>query len=147
MSRKITRAVARICAGLQQQLYLGNLDAKRDWGYAPEYVDAMWRMMQLDEPDDFVVATGETHTVREFVQTAFDYVGLDWEKYVEIDPKYFRPNEVEILQGDASKAERTFGWRPKVKFEGLVKLMVDADIKQFTEQVEGRLAKRTVSLE
>ena len=106
VSRKITRAVARIRAGLQNRLYLGNLDAKRDWGYAPEYVEAMWRMMQLDAPDDFVVATGETHTVREFAQIAFDHVGLDWEKYVEIDPKYFRPNEVDVLQGDASKAER-----------------------------------------
>jgi len=147
VSRKITRAIARIRAGLQQRLYLGNLDAKRDWGYAPEYVDAMWRMMQLDEPDDFVVATGETHTVREFVQTAFDYVGLDWEKYVEIDPKYFRPNEVDILQGDASKAERMFGWRPRVRFSELVKLMVDADMKLLADQIEGRLARQTSSLE
>jgi GDPmannose 4,6-dehydratase len=142
VSRKITRAVARIRAGLQQRLYLGNLEAKRDWGYAPEYVEAMWRMMQLDEPDDFVVATGETHTVREFVQIAFDYVGLDWEKFVEIDEKYFRPNEVDILQGDASKAERVFGWRPKVKLEGLVKLMVEADTKLLADQIEGRLAKQ-----
>lgn len=141
VSRKITRAVARIRAGLQHRLYLGNLEAKRDWGYAPEYVEAMWRMMQLDEPDDFVVATGETHTVREFVQIAFDYVGLDWEKYVEIDEKYFRPNEVDILQGDASKAERMFGWRPKVKLEALVKLMVDADNKLLADQIEGRLAR------
>lgn len=147
VSRKITRAVARIHAGLQQRLYLGNLDAKRDWGYAPEYVDAMWRMMQLDEPDDFVVATGETHTVREFVQTAFDYVGLDWEKYVEIDPRYFRPNEVDILQGDASKAERTFGWRPTVKFTELVKLMVDADTKLLADQIDGRLVRQKSSPE
>ncbi len=147
VSRKITRAVAKITAGLQQRLYLGNLDAKRDWGYAPEYVEAMWRIMQLDEPDDFVVATGETHTVREFVQIAFDYVGLDWEKYVEIDSKYFRPNEVEILQGDASKAERKFGWRPKVKLQDLVKLMVDADIKLLADQIDGRLAARTLSPE
>jgi GDPmannose 4,6-dehydratase len=126
---------------------LGNLDAKRDWGYAPEYVDAMWRMMQLDEPDDFVVATGETHTVREFVQIAFDYVGLDWEKYVEIDPKYFRPNEIEILEGDASKAERVFGWRPKVKLQELVKLMVDADAKLLADQIKGRLARQTSSRE
>jgi GDPmannose 4,6-dehydratase len=142
VSRKVTRAIAMIRAGLQKRLYLGNLDAKRDWGYAPEYVEAMWRMMQLDEPDDFVVATGETHTVREFVQTAFNHVGLDWEKYVEIDPKYFRPNEVDILQGDASKAERTFGWRPKVKFSELVQLMVDADCKLLADQIEGRLAAR-----
>jgi GDPmannose 4,6-dehydratase len=147
VSRKITRAIAKIRAGLQQRLYLGNLDAKRDWGYAPEYVDAMWRMMQLDEPDDFVVATGETHTVREFAQTAFDYVGLDWEKYVEIDPKYFRPNEVDILQGDASKAERMFGWRPRVKFSELVKLMVDADTKLLADQIDGRLARQTSSPE
>ena len=143
VSRKITRAVARIRAGLQHRLYLGNLEAKRDWGYAPEYVDAMWRMMQLDEPDDFVVATGETHTVREFVQTAFDCVGLDWEKYVEIDRKYFRPNEVDILQGDASKAERKFGWRPHVRLRELVKLMVDADTKQHADEVEGRLARQS----
>ena len=147
VSRKITRAIAKIRAGLQQRLYLGNLDAKRDWGYAPEYVDAMWRMMQLDEPDDFVVATGETHTVREFAQTAFDYVGLDWEKYVEIDPKYFRPNEVDILQGDASKAERMFGWRPRVKFSELVKLMVDADTKLLADQIDGRLARQKSSPE
>ncbi len=139
VSRKITRAVARIRAGLQKQLYLGNLDAKRDWGYAPEYVEAMWRMMQLDEPGDFVVATGETHTVREFVQIAFDYVGLDWKKYVEIDKKYFRPNEVDILQGDASKAERVFGWRPKVRLNELAKLMVDADSKLLSDQMDGKL--------
>ena len=147
VSRKITRAIAEIRAGLQERLYLGNLDAKRDWGYAPEYVDAMWRMMQLDEPDDFVVATGETHTVREFAQTAFDYVGLDWEKYVEIDPKYFRPNEVDILQGDASKAERMFGWRPRVKFSELVKLMVDADTKLLADQIDRRLARQKFSPE
>lgn len=147
VSRKITRAVARIRAGLQHRLYLGNLEARRDWGYAPEYVDAMWRMMQLDEPDDYVVATGETHTVREFVQIAFDYVGLDWEKYVEIDKKYFRPNEVDVLQGDASKAERAFGWRPKVRLNDLVKLMVDADTKLLVDQIEGRLARQTSSSE
>ncbi len=143
VSRKITRAVAKIRAGLQHRLYLGNLDAKRDWGYAPEYVDAMWRMMQVDQPDDFVIATGETHTVREFAQTAFDYVGLDWEKYVEIDPKYFRPNEVDILQGDASKAGRVFGWRPRVRFDELVKLMVDADTRLLAGWLEGRLAQQT----
>jgi GDPmannose 4,6-dehydratase len=143
VSRKITRAIARIHAGLQHRLYLGNLDAKRDWGYAPEYVEAMWRMMQLDKPDDFVVATGETHTVREFVQMAFDYVKLDWEKYVEIDQKYFRPNEVDILLGDASKAERAFGWRPTVRLGELVKLMVDADMKLLADQIEGRLARQT----
>jgi len=139
VSRKITRAVARIKAGVQDRLYLGNLDAKRDWGYAPEYVEAMWQMLQLDEPDDFVIATGETHTVREFVQLAFDHVGLDWEKYVEIDQRYFRPNEVDLLLGDASKAEQAFGWRPEVKLEGLVKLMVDADRSLLADQLEGRL--------
>jgi GDPmannose 4,6-dehydratase len=139
VSRKITRAVARIKAGVQDRLYLGNLDAQRDWGYAPEYVEAMWQMLQLDEPDDFVIATGETHTVREFVQLAFDHVGLDWEKYVEIDQRYFRPNEVDLLLGDASKAEQTFGWRPEVKLEGLVKLMVDADRSLLADQLEGRL--------
>lgn len=140
VSRKITRAVARIRCGFQEKLYLGNLEAKRDWGYAPEYVEAMWRMMQLDEPDDFVVATGETHTVREFLQSAFDYAGLDWEKWVEIDPRYFRPAEVDILQGDSSKARRVLGWEPKVKFEQLVRLMVDADLQSLQDQLQGRLA-------
>jgi GDPmannose 4,6-dehydratase len=142
VSRKITRAVARIHSGLQNKLYLGNLDAKRDWGYTPEYVEAMWRMMQLDEPDDFVVATGETHTVSEFVQTAFEYVGLDWRKWVEIDPRYFRPTEVDLLQGDASKARRVFGWEPKVKFEKLVRLMVDADLQLLQDQLQGRTARQ-----
>ena len=142
VSRKITRAVARISCGLQRKLYLGNLDAKRDWGYAPEYVDAMWRMMQLDQPDDFVVATGETHTVREFVQNAFDYAGLDWTKFVEIDPRYFRPSEVDILQGDASKARKLLGWEPKIKFRQLVKLMVDADLQLLKDQLDGRAVRQ-----
>jgi GDPmannose 4,6-dehydratase len=141
VSRKITRAVARIHCGLQDKLYLGNLDAKRDWGYAPEYVEAMWRMMQLDKPDDFVVATGETHTVREFVEGAFHHVGLDWRKWVEIDPRYFRPTEVDILQGDASKARRILDWEPKVKFEQLVRLMVDADRQLLQDQLQGRSAR------
>jgi GDPmannose 4,6-dehydratase len=141
VSRKITRAIARIRAGLQEKLYMGNLDAKRDWGYTPEYVDAMWRMMQLDRPEDFVIATGETHSVREFLEAAFSYAGLDWEKYVEIDPRYFRPVEVDHLEGDASKAERLLGWRPKVKFHGLVKLMVDADAELLENQLSGRLAR------
>jgi GDPmannose 4,6-dehydratase len=141
VSRKITRGVARIRAGLQQRLYMGNLEAKRDWGYTPEYVDAMWRMMQLDGPDDFVIATGETHSVREFLETAFEYAGLDWEKYVEIDPRYFRPTEVDCLQGDASKAERVLGWRPKVKFHDLVRLMVDADSKLLEDQLSGQLVR------
>jgi GDPmannose 4,6-dehydratase len=138
VSRKITRAVARIRAGLQEKLYLGNLEAKRDWGYAPEYVDAIWRMMQLDEPDDFVVATGETHSVREFVELAFGQVGLDWNKHVEIDPRYCRPAEVDLLQGDYSKANKRLGWQPKVKFYELVKLMLDADMELLAEEVNGR---------
>jgi len=141
VSRKIARGVARIRAGLQQKLYMGNLEARRDWGYTPEYVDAMWRMMQLDGPDDFVIATGETHSVREFLEAAFEYAGLDWEKYVEIDPRYFRPTEVDCLQGDASKAERVLGWRPKVKFHDLVKLMVDADSKLLEDQLSGQLVR------
>ncbi len=139
VSRKITRAVARIKAGLQDKIYLGNLEARRDWGYAPEYVEAMWRMMQADRPDDFVVATGETHTVREFVEQAFERVGLDWEKHVEIDKRYFRPTEVDTLQGDASKAERILGWKPAVRFHQLIRLMVEADIKLLEDQLEGRL--------
>lgn len=141
VSRKITRAAARIRLGLQHKLYLGNLDAKRDWGYAPEYVEAMWRMMQLDKPEDFVIATGETHTVREFVELAFDYAGLDWKKWVEIDAKYFRPTEVDILQGDATKARCLLGWEPKVKFEQLVRLMVDADLQLLQDQLQGRSAR------
>ncbi|HEY4816239.1 MAG TPA: GDP-mannose 4,6-dehydratase [Candidatus Acidoferrum sp.] len=147
VSRKITRGVARIRAGLQDKLYMGNLEAKRDWGYTPEYVEAMWRMMQLDKADDFVVATGETHSVREFLERAFEHANLDWKKYVEIDPRYFRPTEVNILQGDASKAERAFEWRPKVKFNELVKLMVDADIKLLDDQLEGHLVRRMSAAE
>jgi GDPmannose 4,6-dehydratase len=113
------------------------LEAKRDWGYAPEYVEAMWRMMQLDEPDDFVVATGETHTVREFVEVAFEHASLDWRRYVAIDPRYFRPVEVDILQGDYSKARERLGWKPKVTFNELVKLMVDADMQFLAEEMNG----------
>jgi GDPmannose 4,6-dehydratase len=141
VSRKITRAVARIQAGLQDKLFMGNLEAKRDWGYTPEYVEAMWQMMQLDHADDFVIATGETHSVREFLEVAFEHVGLHWERYVEIDPRYFRPTEVDYLQGDASKAAQTFGWRPKVTFRELVKLMVDADARLLSDQLSGRLAR------
>jgi len=142
VSRKITRAVARILCGLQNKLYLGNLDAKRDWGYTPEYVEAMWRMMQLEQPDDFVVATGETHTVREFVENAFSHAGLDWQKWVEIDPRYFRPTEVDILLGDSSKARRVLSWEPKVKFEQLVRLMVDADVQLLQDHLQGRAARQ-----
>lgn len=145
VSRKITRGVARIMAGLQEKLYMGNLDARRDWGYTPEYVEAMWQMLQLEVPDDFVVATGETHSVREFLETAFEHVGLDWAKYVEIDSKYFRPTEVDYLQGDASKAERVFGWRPKIKFRELARLMVDADIKLLEDQLSGHSARHAMA--
>lgn len=128
VTRKITRAVARIKAGMQDKLYLGNLDAKRDWGYAREYVDAMWRMLQQDQPDDFVIATGETHSVRDFLIEAFSHVDLDWEKYIELDEKYLRPAEVDLLVGDASKARTQLGWQPTVTFKELVRLMVDADV-------------------
>ena len=129
VTRKITSAAARIKAGLQENLYLGNLDAQRDWGYAKEYIEAMWLMLQQDEPDDFVIATGEAHAVHEFLGEAFSYVGLDWHKLVEIDPKYYRPAEVDCLLGDASKARQKLGWQPKTKFKELVRLMVDADME------------------
>ena len=128
VTRKITRGVAQIKAGLADKLYLGNLDAKRDWGYAKEYVMVMWLMLQRDEPDDYVIATGEAHSVREFVQEAFSYAGLDWRNHVEIDPKYYRPAEVDLLVGDASKAKSKLGWAPKTRFKDLVSLMVDADM-------------------
>jgi GDPmannose 4,6-dehydratase len=128
VTRKVSRAVAHIKAGLQDKLYLGNLDAKRDWGYAKEYVEAMWLMLQQPEADDYVIATGETHSVREFVEEAFSYAGLDWRDHVLTDPKYFRPSEVDLLIGDATKATRAFGWRPKTTFKQLVRIMVDADM-------------------
>ena len=134
VTRKITRAVARIKAGQQQKLYLGNLDAKRDWGYAREYVEAMWQMLQQDEADDYVIATGETHSVEEFLTEAFSHVNLDWRDYVELDPKYLRPAEVDLLIGDASKAKRMLGWEPKVSFRELVRLMVDADVAMLGQQ-------------
>lgn len=136
VTRKITRAVARIKAGLQDKLYLGNLDARRDWGYAKEYVEAMWLMLQQDRPDDYVIATGETYSVREFLVEAFGHVGLEWERYVEIDPKYYRPAEVDLLIGDASKAKRQLGWEPKTTFKELVKLMVDADVRLLAGEPE-----------
>src|ERR1051326_3606248 len=138
VSRKITRAVARIKAGLQDKLYLGNLDALRDWGYAPDYVRAMWMMLQQPSPDDFVIATGESHTIREFLDLAFGRVGLDWQQYVEIDPRYFRPSEVDHLRGDASKAKKVLGWEPTVRFPELVALMVDADIQLLEDELAGR---------
>jgi GDPmannose 4,6-dehydratase len=128
VTRKITRAAARIKAGLQQNLYLGNLDAQRDWGYAKEYVEAMWLMLQQDKPDDYVIATGKTHSVKEFLAEAFSYMDLDWQDYVEFDAKYVRPAEVDVLIGDASKAKRVLGWEPKMTFKQLVRLMVDADV-------------------
>lgn len=127
VTRKIAKAAVRIAAGKQDKLFLGNLDAKRDWGFAKEYATAMWLMLQQDKPDDFVIATGETHSVREFCQMAFSCVGLDWSKYVEVDEKYFRPTEVDLLLGDASKAKRVLGWEPKVKFHELVHIMVNAE--------------------
>jgi len=129
VTRKITKAVARIYHGRQQKLFLGNLDAQRDWGYAGDYVEAMWLMMQQDTPEDYVIATGETHSVREFLDEAFGRMDLDWKKYVEIDPRYYRPAEVDLLLGDASKAQRQLNWKPKVHFKELVHMMVDSDVK------------------
>ncbi len=134
VSRKISRGVARIKVGLDKELFLGNLNAQRDWGYAPEYVKAMWLMLQQDKPDDFVIATGETHTVQEFVESAFSHVGLDWKQYVKIDPRYFRPTEVDLLIGDASKAKKILGWTPQVKFKELVRMMVDHDLQEATRE-------------
>jgi GDPmannose 4,6-dehydratase len=138
VTRKITRAVAHIQAGLQDKLYLGNLDAKRDWGYAKEYVEAMWLMLQQEKGDDYVIATHETHSIREFLDAAFGRVGLDWRRYVEIDPRYYRPAEVDLLMGDNSKAKRLLGWEPKTRFADLVKLMVDADIELLRRHREGK---------
>ncbi len=129
VTRKITRAVAGIVAGKQKKIYMGNLDAKRDWGYAKDYVKAMWLMLQKDQPDDYVIATGETHSVREFLELAFSYVNLNWEDYVEFDERYLRPSEVELLIGDSTKARQNLGWTPSVTFEELVSLMVEADLQ------------------
>jgi GDPmannose 4,6-dehydratase len=140
VTRKITRAVAHIKLGLQKKLYLGNLEAKRDWGYAPEYCEAMWQMLQQDRPDDYVIATGETHSVKEFCAEAFGRVGLDWNEHVEIDKRYYRPAEVDLLIGDASKAKQVLGWTPKTRFKDLVALMVDADVKMLQDQLAGKVA-------
>jgi GDPmannose 4,6-dehydratase len=137
VTRKITRSVANIKQGLEDKLYLGNLDAQRDWGYAGDYIEGMWMMMQQPEPDDYVLATGETRSVREFVELAFDYAGLDWKRHVEIDPRYFRPAEVDLLLGDATKARTKLGWKPKVSFTELVHMMVDADIQLVRTKVHG----------
>ena len=138
VTRKITRAVARIHAGVQKKLYMGNLDSKRDWGYAPEYVEAQWLMLQQDEPDDYVIATGETHTIREFLQESFGMMGMDYEKYVEIDPRYFRPAEVDLLIGDPSKAKQKLDWSPKTTFKDLVRIMTDADVALLKHQMSGK---------
>ncbi len=132
VTRKITLGIAKIKAGLMKKIYLGNLEAKRDWGYAPEFCEAIYKIMQHPEPDDFVIATGEVHSVKEFLEESFNYAGLgDWKSYVEIDPRYFRPAEVEVLVGDASKAKEKLGWEPRTKFKDLVKIMVDADLKNY----------------
>jgi GDPmannose 4,6-dehydratase len=139
VTRKITLAVAHILAGLQDKLQLGNLDAKRDWGYAGEYVEAMWLMLQQEQPDDYVIATGETHSVREFLEAAFSSVGLEWRKYVAHDPRYLRPAEVDLLVGDPRKAEQRLGWKARTTFKQLVKLMVEADIELLKAHREGRI--------
>ena len=139
VTRKVTRGIAAIMAGTQEKLYLGNLDARRDWGYAPEYVEAMWLMLQQPEPDDYVVATGEMHSVREFVELAFSLVGRNWEDFVEIDPRYFRPTEVDELCGDAAKARTVLGWEPRTTFPALVRLMLEADLREAGLDPEGHL--------
>ena len=137
VTRKITRAVGRIVAGTQKKLALGNLDAKRDWGFAGDFVEAMWEMLQLEKPDDFVVATGETHSVREFLELAFGRVNLEWKEYVVTDERFMRPAEVELLLGDATKAKKAFGWTPKVTFRQLVEMMVDADVELARREARG----------
>lgn len=138
VTRKVSRSVARIRAGLEHELYLGNLESKRDWGYAKEYVEPIWLMLQQELPDDYVIATGETHSVRELVEEAFSYVGLDWRKYVKDDPRYYRPSEVDILIGDPTKAKKFLSWEAKTRFKGLVRLMVDADIEALNRQATPR---------
>ncbi|MCK6600441.1 MAG: GDP-mannose 4,6-dehydratase [Bacteroidetes bacterium] len=141
VTRKVTRAVAQILAGMQDKLYMGNLDAKRDWGFAKEYVEAMYLMLQQEKADDYVIATGETHTVREFLEEAFGYVGRDYRDYVEIDPVYYRPAEVDLLIGDATKAEKELKWKPKTTFRDLVRIMVDADIEALEKQHKIKIAR------
>ena len=141
VTRKITRALARIQAGLQEKLFLGNLEAKRDWGFAPDYTDAMWRMVQHDDPGDYVIATGEMHSVRDFLNAAGAHLGLDWEAHVEIDPRYYRPAEVDALCGDATKAKEDLGWEPSVTFDELVRIMVDADVKELEDELAGRTVR------
>ena len=141
VTRKITMALARIKLGLQKKLYLGNIDAKRDWGFAGDYVEAMWLMLQQPKADDFIIASGETHSVKEFLQEAFDYIKLDWKKYVVIDKKYFRPTEVDLLLGDSSKARRVLKWKPKINFKQLVRMMVDSDMKVVRQTMYGLKGK------
>lgn len=143
VSRKITRAATRIKLGLQKKLYLGNLEARRDWGYAKDYAYAMWLMLQQDKPDDFVIATGETHSVSEFLDETFDLLGLDWKRYVEIDPRYFRPAEVDVLCGDMSKAQRILNWQPQVRFKELVRIMVAADLDLARAEAHARTRPRS----
>ena len=137
MTRKISNEVAKILLGLGKELRLGNLEAKRDWGYAPEYVLSMWLMLQQNEPDDYVIATGEAHSVREFIERAFDVVGLDWQEYVVIDKRFFRPLDVPCLIGDYSKAERKLGWKPRVRFNKLVKIMVKEELSRWERWLNG----------
>jgi GDPmannose 4,6-dehydratase len=144
VTRKITRAATRIKMGLQKELYLGNMDAKRDWGYAKEYVEMMWLMLQQDKPDDYVVATNETHTVKAFVQETFGLLDLDWEKHVKYDARYERPAEVELLIGDPAKAKRQLGWEPKVRFKDLVKIMVDADLELARQEARYKAAAQSI---
>ena len=138
LTRKVTQAIARIVAGKQSKLYLGNLEAKRDWGYAPEYTEAMWLMLQQELPEDYVIGTGEAHSVSEFVESAFAYVDLDWKEYVEVDPRYIRPTEVDNLRADASKARKMLGWEPRVTFNELVQILVDADLEESGLEPVGR---------
>jgi GDPmannose 4,6-dehydratase len=146
VTRKITQAAARIKLGLQEYLFLGNLDAERDWGFAGDYVEAMWSMLQQDSPDDYVIGTGESHSVREFAELAFASLGLDWQKYVKVDPRYFRPAEVNALRADASKARRILGWQPRTTFRQLVEMMVDADLKSLEQSIRGGVESlRTVA--
>jgi GDPmannose 4,6-dehydratase len=145
LTRKVTRGIAAILSGKEEKLYLGNLDARRDWGYAPEYVEAMWRMLQTEEPGDYVIATGEMHSVREFAETAFTEAGLDWTAHVEVDPRYFRPTEVDELCGDASKAGADLDWRPATGFRELVRIMVEADLAEAGLDPSQHLARRAAA--
>lgn len=146
VTRKISRGVAHIKHGVQSKMYLGNLEARRDWGYAPDYVKAMWLMLQQEEPGDYVIGTGEAHSVKEFVELAFAYAGLDWKQFVEVDPAYFRPAEVDFLLADASKAKKSLGWAPAVKFEELVRIMVEADLQEVESQINGGIGSLSASV-